>query len=318
MELFISPGSSSVVSFDPDSILVLAYLYLGKCPIDVKDTMHDNASLSKLPLLRHGSVEKSGSVDVINYLRSQNYGLEYGLNDTDVVELASLVSAVNRQLTPAIDWFLWGEDNVFVKYTRKWCSASLSRLNALYLPHKWRQRKVYLAKHSQLVHCLRHMTDAEIGHELYGLAKRCLTAFSYILGKKTYFVGDRPTAIDAYVFSRLWPLLHYESQQGNVSWQSIGGTDGSGSVAQSASHPLIAHVLQCPNLVAHFIRIQNEFFPKAAAHFRRDETLLGKTNPIGDAFANHPVRDCLLFAGLAAGVFVAYAHSKGLIRILPD
>ncbi|KAA0190348.1 Metaxin-3, partial [Fasciolopsis buskii] len=247
----------------------------------------------------------------------QNYGLEYGLSDADVVELASLVSAVDRQLTPAVDWFLWGEDSVFVKYTRKWCSASLSRLSAFYLPYKWRQRKVYLSRHSQLVQCLRHKSDAEIARELYGMAKRCLTAFSYILGKKTYFVGDRPTAIDAYVFSRLWPLLHYESQQGNVSWHSVGPSGNIDSAVQSASHPLISHVLQCPNLVAHFIRIQNEFFPKAAEHFRRGETSLGKARLISDAFVAHPVRDCLLFAGFVAGVFVAYAHSKGLIRILP-
>uniref|UniRef100_A0A183B9U3 Tom37 domain-containing protein n=1 Tax=Echinostoma caproni TaxID=27848 RepID=A0A183B9U3_9TREM len=194
--------------------------------------------------------------------------LEYGLNDADVVELAALVSVVDRQLSPAVDWFLWGEDDVFVGYTRKWCSAHLSRLASMYLPNKWRQRKIHLATHSQLVHCLRQLTDNEIGCELYGLAKRCLTALSYILGKKTYFVGDRPTAIDAYVFSRLWPLLHYESQQGNVSWLTIGPTGASPSLCQSASHPLIAHVIQCPNLVAHFIRIQSEFFPKAAAHFR--------------------------------------------------
>ncbi|TPP58071.1 hypothetical protein FGIG_12484 [Fasciola gigantica] len=93
-------------------------------------------------------------------------------------------------------------------------------------------------------------------------------------------------------------------------------TKGPGPVAHSASHPLIAHVLQRPNLVAHFVGIQNEFF--AGAHFRRDETLLGKTNPIVDAFAYHPVCDGFPFAGLAAGVFVANAHSKGLIRILPD
>lgn len=33
--------------------------------------MHDDALLSKLPLLRHGTVETSGAVPVINYLRSQ-------------------------------------------------------------------------------------------------------------------------------------------------------------------------------------------------------------------------------------------------------
>ncbi|KAA0185893.1 hypothetical protein FBUS_11104 [Fasciolopsis buskii] len=71
MELFISPGRGGIVSFDPDSVLVLAYLYLGKCPINVNDTMHDDALLSKLPLLRHGTVETSGAVPVINYLRSQ-------------------------------------------------------------------------------------------------------------------------------------------------------------------------------------------------------------------------------------------------------
>ncbi|TPP58072.1 hypothetical protein FGIG_12485 [Fasciola gigantica] len=134
MGLSILPGSSCVVPFDPDSILVLTFSHLGKYPIVVNNTVHDKSSLSILLRLLHGSVGENGSVDERNYLRSQNYGLEYGLLYTDVLELASLMSALNSQPTLAVSCFLWDEDNVFLKYTQKWGSAPLPRLDALYLP----------------------------------------------------------------------------------------------------------------------------------------------------------------------------------------
>ncbi|KAF8564228.1 hypothetical protein P879_07273 [Paragonimus westermani] len=215
---------------------------------------------------------------------------------------------------PALDWFLWGEDDVFVRFTRKCYTTRLSRLSAFYLPHQWRANKIRRAKHSQLTHCLRQMSETERLNELYILAKRCLTALSYILGKKTYFVDDRPTAVDAYLFGQLWPLLLYESRHGTADWSMLG--HAANYTGQSASHPLIAHLLQCPNLVAHFIRIQNEYFPKAAASFRQDIAVnASKRLQSANLFSNHPVRDCLLVGSGVLCLFFLYARHIGMIRI---
>ncbi|KAF7259783.1 hypothetical protein EG68_07500 [Paragonimus skrjabini miyazakii] len=314
MDLCISAGSEQIVSYDPDSIAVLAYLYLGRCPIHVDNSLINDAKLTRLPLLKHAGIETSGIKNILTYLRSQNYGLEYDLTDAKNVELVSLVAVIERQLMPALDWFLWGEDDVFVRFTRECYTTRLSRLTAFYLPHKWRANKIRRAKHSQLTHCLRQMSETERMNELYILAKRCLTALSYILGKKTYFVDDRPTAVDAYLFGQLWPLLLYESRHGTADWSVLG--HATNYTGQSASHPLIAHLLQCPNLVAHFIRIQNEYFPKAAASFRQDIAAnASKRLQSANLFSNHPVRDCLLVGSGVLCLFFLYARHIGMIRI---
>ncbi|KAF6769918.1 hypothetical protein AHF37_11643 [Paragonimus kellicotti] len=182
----------------------------------------------------------------------ENYGLEYDLTDAKNVELVSLVAVIERQLMPALDWFLWGEDDVFVRFTRECYTTRLSRLTSFYLPHQWRSNKIRRAKHSQLTHCLRQMSETERMNEV---SNRMVSTFIPL-----------PTAVDAYLFGQLWPLLLYEARHGTADWSVLG--HATNYTGQSASHPLIAHLLQCPNLVAHFIRIQNEYFPKAAASFR--------------------------------------------------
>ncbi|VDQ05379.1 unnamed protein product, partial [Trichobilharzia regenti] len=157
---------------------------------------------------------------------ARNYGLEYELSDTEGVKLCALISAIERRLAPAVNWFLWADD------------------------------------------CL------------YSLAKVCITSLSYVLNENTYFVGNsynhlficiifsvyftahvcvrtcRPTAVDAYVFAFIWPLLLYESEHGDSNWwdidytkvpSSVSSLSSSSAHVQSSTHQLITHLLQCSN-----------------------------------------------------------------------
>ncbi|TGZ59781.1 hypothetical protein CRM22_008893 [Opisthorchis felineus] len=313
MELCVSPGANGLVSHDSDSLVVLAYIYLGNCPMKLNDASHNDSRFTKLPLLRHGGIETQGISKILSYLRSQNYGLEYGISDAESVELASLVTLIERQLTPAIDWFLWGEDEVFVKFTRPCYTASIGRLESLYLPFRWRAYKMDRTRHKHLTHCFRQISDTVLGQELYAMGKRCLTALSYILDKKKYFLADRPTAVDAYLFGRLWPLLLFEARHGTADWTSLDNAKTYNG--HSASHPLVQHLLQCPNLVSHFIRIQNTYFPKAAASFRKDIALShSKRQQTLGLVTAHPVRDCVVVGVGITVLFLMYARRIGLIR----
>lgn len=266
-------------------------------------------------MLRHANIEKHGVKDIVTYLRSENYGLEYGLADIENVELASLVGLLERQLFPAVDWFLWCDDTVFAKFTRKCYTTALSQLSAVFMPFRWRKWQMHRTRHSQLTHCLRRKSDTEIENELYAAAKRCLTAMSYILGDKKYFVGERPTAADAYLFSRLWPLLLYESKHGTANWTCP--CEAPAYRGHSSTHPLISHVLQCSNLVAHFIRIQGTYFQQAAATFRKEIALSASKRQTADSglLTIHPLRDCLLVGIGLLAAFLLYARNHGMIRI---
>ncbi len=65
-----------------------------------------------------------------------------------------------------------------------------------------------------------------------------------------------PSAIDAYVFGRLWPILNYD----RVTRK-----------AEATAHRLVNHVYQCDNLVALCRRVQRLCFPGAADSFRSGE-----------------------------------------------
>ncbi|CAL8104166.1 unnamed protein product [Calicophoron daubneyi] len=309
MDLFVPPSSEGIIPFDFDSVIVLCYVYLGRCPVAVDYSLTSDVSLKNLPLLRHGELESRGVKDILTYLRKQNYGLEYSVTDAEGVQLAALVSTIERQITPAVEWFMWGEDEVFTRFTGKLSTKSRNCLSSFYLTHRWRNKKIDAVKHANLSQSLRTISDAELAHSVYNTARRCLTTLSYILGKNRYIVGNKPTAVDAYLFARMWPLLLYESRHGTVDWTHVGRTGVYGG--QSASHPLISHLLQCPNLVSHFSRILDESFPKSAACFIRN--LRPEDRGFVNCVSAHPVRDCIVFGIGITGLFIAYARYAGLI-----
>ncbi|VDP31938.1 unnamed protein product [Schistosoma curassoni] len=92
-----------------------------------------------------------------------NYGLEYDLSDIEGVQLCALISTIERRLAPAINWFLWGDDFVYTNFTRKMYFGSIGLIKQLYIPYIWRNKKLNKAKSSQLVICLKNMSDSEIG-----------------------------------------------------------------------------------------------------------------------------------------------------------
>ncbi|CAH8582009.1 unnamed protein product [Schistosoma intercalatum] len=147
--------------------------------------------------------------------------------------------------------------------------------------------------------------------ELYSLAKLCITSLAYILGENTYFIGDRPTAVDAYVFALMWPLLMYESQHGDSNWWDIDYNSSSSTCLQSGSHHLITHLLQCPNLMRFFKNISSKYFQKHTKCFRKE-----KSSVIDKSVVSHPIRDCILWGTGVVGLFLTYAYCSNNLRIL--
>ncbi|CAH8860648.1 unnamed protein product [Trichobilharzia szidati] len=281
-----------------------------------------DGNASGYPILCHDSKNYSGIPVILTYLRKENYGLEYELSDTEGVKLCALISAIERRLAPAVNWFLWADDCVYTKFTRRMYFESIGFMRQLYIPHIWRNEKIKRAKSSQLVICLKNMSELEIGEHLYSLAKICFTSLSYVLNENTYFVGNRPTAVDAYVFAFLWPLLLYESEHGDSNWWDIDYTKVPSSVAslssssssahvQSSTHQLITHLLQCPNLIRYFKHILVKYFPKQVKYFKKDKSSL-----VDKSTLSHPVRDCILWGTGVAGLFLTYAYYSNNLKIL--
>ena len=72
-------------------------------------------------------------------------------------------------------------------------------------------------------------------------------------------IYSSPTAMDAYVFGRLWPLLNYDRTCRKHE--------------ASINHRLISHIYQCENLLNLCRRVQRLCFPAAAKTMRSCELL---------------------------------------------
>ncbi|KAK4468113.1 hypothetical protein MN116_008281 [Schistosoma mekongi] len=311
MDLTILSAPNELLPCDPDCLLILCYIRLKEARINIKVTLPYHSSVGEFPVLSHDSKDYHGIPVILTYLRKENYGLEYDLSDAEGVQLCALISTIDRRLAPAVDWFLWADDSVYTKFTRKMYFKSLGFFQQLYIPHIWRDKKINKAKSSQLVTCLKNMSESEVGEHLYSLAKLCITSLSYILGENTFFVGDRPTAVDAYVFAFIWPLLMYESRHGDSNWWDVDYKSSSTNYVQSGSHQLITHLLQCPNLMRFFKHILSKYFSKQVKCFRNEESSM-----VAKSAVSHPLRDCLIWGAGVAGLFVTYAYYSNNMKIL--
>ncbi|CAH8599280.1 unnamed protein product [Heterobilharzia americana] len=309
MDLTILSGPGELLPCDPECMLVYCYIRLKGAPINLKMESPYRKNPIDYPILSHDSKNYSGIPVILTYLRRENYGLEYELSDVEGVQLCALISAIERRLSPAVNWFLWSDDSVYTKFTRRIYFETIGFMHQFYIPYIWRNERIRIAKSSQLVICLKSMSESQIGEYLYALAKLCITSLSYILGENTYFVGNRPTAVDAYIFAYIWPLLLYESEHGDASWWDMDYNKSSSRHVQSGLHQLITHLLQCPNIIRHFKHIVSKYFPKQVKYFKKEKLVLDKST------VSHPIRDCLLWGTGVAGLFIIYAYYSNNLRI---
>ncbi|KAL5969995.1 Metaxin-3 [Taenia solium] len=323
MDLYVWPSSGGIESFDSDCLVVITYLRLGRCPINLNSCRDlDTSNFFSTPLLIHGGNVITDVSKIIEYLRKENYGLEYELSDEELAHLESLVASVERRVTPACRWLIWADANVYRSYTSLLYRSNLSYLQGLWYPRRWRDKLIKYAEFSQLTLCANRDTknrhrDVEV--TLYEGAIRCLTALSYILGDKQFFLGDKPSAIDAYLYGRLWPLLNYD----RVCRQQESKT----------CHRLISHIYQCENLLRLCCRVQRLCFPAAIGTIRYsanaqmevDEKVGGGGGWFSSLFSvSHsvptvlptclvPFRDGIVFGVLALVVFGIFGIGSGLI-----
>ncbi|KAM3185403.1 hypothetical protein ACTXT7_006449 [Hymenolepis weldensis] len=325
MDLYAWPGINGIDSFDTDCLVVLTYLRLGKCRINLNPCKEfNNKSIENTLLLAHGNNEITGVSNIIEYLRKENYGLEYDLSEEERTRLDSLIASVERRIVPACRWFLWADANVYGCYTSPLYRAHLPFLQGLWYPRHWRDQFIESAEFSQLALCTDRVSSRnrykEVESTLYEGARRCLTALSYVLGKNPYFLGDKPSAVDAYIFGRLWPLLNYDRMCRST-------TEGKNP------HRLISYVYQNENLVKLCRNIQRTCFPAAYSTFRSALNERTEGENVSTSrwwFSTYfpgintnipsilpsrllPYRDVILFGALSLALFGTFAFASGYI-----
>ncbi|XP_010131272.1 PREDICTED: metaxin-1, partial [Buceros rhinoceros silvestris] len=109
----------------------------------------------------------------------------------------------------------WVDAKNYVEHTRKWYAETIPFPLNFFLPNC--MHKQHLERLQLMWGDDGYMEDEEkLEKELYRDARECLTLLSQRLGSQKFFFGDSPASLDAFVFSRLAPLLKAKLPNGKL------------------------------------------------------------------------------------------------------
>ncbi|KAM9623350.1 metaxin-1 isoform 2-T2 [Morphnus guianensis] len=233
MELFCWAGGWGLPSVDPDCLAVLTYARFTGAPLKVHRVTSPWRSPSgwhpghcclqpplsllsgHLPALKtrdEGTISKMQQI--ITHLRKQKYNADYDLSATQGADTLAFVSLLEEKLLPVLIHTFWVDTKNYVEHTRKWYTETIPFPLNFFLPNCMHKQHL---KWLQLMWGDSYMEDEEkLEKELYRDARECLTLLSQRLGSQKFFFGDSPASLDAFVFSRLAPLLKAKLPNGKL------------------------------------------------------------------------------------------------------
>ena len=214
------------------NVKVETYLRMADLPYQIVETMPLKAPKGKLPFIKDGSNKIADSTFIINYLKSQ-----YGdpLDKDLTIEQRAVMIAMQRLLEEHLYWV--------GMYTR-WC----------YTQENWQVNKqaifggmppiirdIVAAIYRRLI--VKQIHGQGLGRhnteDVFQLGRVDLDALSTFLAEKPYFMGDKPTTLDASAFGILI----------NTLWHPI-------------ESPIKDYGLNQKNLNAYCDRMMAKFFPE--------------------------------------------------------
>ncbi|XP_062453879.1 metaxin-1 isoform X2 [Rhea pennata] len=244
MELFCWAGGWGLPSVDPDCLAVLTYARFTGAPLKVHRIANPWRSPSgSLPALKtkdEGIISKTQQI--ITHLRkqvgrldlapsprtaelpggqggrersaSQKYNADYDLSAKQGADTLAFVSLLEEKLLPVLIHTFWVDAKNYVEHTRKWYAETIPFPLNFFLPNCMHKQHL---ERLQLLWGDGYMEDEEkLEKELYRDARECLTLLSQRLGSQKFFFGDSPASLDAFVFSRLAPLLKAKLPNGKL------------------------------------------------------------------------------------------------------
>ncbi|KAJ7397757.1 Metaxin-1 [Pitangus sulphuratus] len=144
----------------------------------------------------------------------QKYNADYDLSATQNADTLAFVSLLEEKLLPVLIHTFWVDAKNYVEHTRKWYAETVPFPLNFFLPNSMHKRHL---ERLQLMWGDDYMEDEEkLEKQLYREARECLTLLSQRLGSQKFFFGDSPASLDAFVFSRLAPLLKAKLPNGKL------------------------------------------------------------------------------------------------------
>ncbi|XP_063754193.1 metaxin-3 isoform X2 [Eleginops maclovinus] len=205
MELRCWGGDWGLPSVHTESLIVLAYAKFSGAKVTVSPIDWTWRTLTgTVPELLCGDVAVQEPTQILNFLRKQRFNADYELSARQGADTMAYIALLEERLRPALLHSFWVDAENYVNLTRPWfASRSPFPLN-FFVPGRLASialSRILLTKGEAPLHRI-----TEVEGKLYSDAKECLNLLSYRLGTATYFFGNSPTSLDAFVFGFLAPL----------------------------------------------------------------------------------------------------------------
>lgn len=217
-------GWEPIPNMSPFCAKLETYLRLAKVPYEIRFGDPRKAPKGKIPFIEDGDVRMGDSGLIIDYLKGR-YGdpLDAHLSAEEKARLLTIRRMIEEHTYFCMLHLRWSSEGSW-PYVRDFFLPFLPKGIGGLIMRQVRKQVLSRAHHQGVG---RH-TRAEIT----ALAKSDIDAYATLLGDKAYFLGDRPTSLDATMFGFLVNVM-------KTPWQC----------------EVKDHALSKPNLVAYLDRI---------------------------------------------------------------
>ena len=230
--LYQFPRTWGIPNLSQFCVKLETYLRINKLPYQIVETLPLRGPRGKLPYLEDQGRKLSDSRLIVNYLKAT-----YGDNDKALLssEQIGIAKAYQRLLEEHLYWA-----GMFTRWDfteANWQTNKQAIFGGLPPIARDLAAAIYRVKIKSQIkgHGLGRLTQEEI----FELGKEDIDSLADFLGNKLYFMGDKPTSLDASAYGILVNTL--------------------GCPIKS---PLKDHALGKKNLVDYCRRMQTEFFPE--------------------------------------------------------
>ncbi len=193
------PPSWGLPSVSPFCVKLETYLRMTKIPYKIKAPSFGKAPTGKIPYITDDGVCLGDSGLIIDYLmRKHGHDLDSWLSPEQKAQSLALRCLLEEHTYFAMLWLRWSDESSW-QHVRAYMLKLLPPvLGPLLLP---RLRRRFINR--VVVQGIGRFSRDDIVR----LAKRDIDAFSVWLGDKQYFMGDRPSLVDASLYGFLVHIL---------------------------------------------------------------------------------------------------------------
>jgi glutathione S-transferase len=222
-----------IPNLSPFCCKVETYLRMAAVPYRVADAIPPRAPKGKLPYITDDGRTIADSRFIIEYLRDRYHAdLDQGLTPTERAESMAFQRMIEDDLHWSMLWSRWAQ-------AQNWQANKQAIFGGF--PPVLRDVIAWITRRQIRKEIWGHGLGRNTEDEIFHLGKQDLTALSDFLADKPFFMGERPTTLDASAFGLL----------SNVLWCPV-------------ESPLKAHAQTLGNLVAFCERVRDRYFEKDA------------------------------------------------------